>query len=197
MHCGIPGMTIPGLSLSLLYIFFCLYIFTQSFLCTFSFFLDLYIQWFYVSIIFSHGSFKMNEWDSKCINDIFEYFLDTAIRYETIYYDKFDHDTFAYIQKLLFLSQSLVFEGLVFWIMVVWFRRSENDLIGNWERSIWSFEVQPSKLEAFYRKSFIREGICRCDSDLGNFKLVTILEYWLQNIDVGDIFWMLVPDTHV
>ena len=139
----------------------------------------------------------MNEWDSKCINDIFEYFLDTAIRYETIYYDKFDHDTFAYIQKLLFLSQSLVFEGLVFWIMVVWFRRSENDLIGNWERSIWSFEVQPSKLEAFYRKSFIREGICRCDSDLGNFKLVTILEYWLQNIDVGDIFWMLVPDTHV
>ena len=36
---------------------------------------------------FSHGSFKMNEWDSKCINDIFEYFLDTDIRYETILYD--------------------------------------------------------------------------------------------------------------
>ena len=43
-------------------------------------------------------------------------------------------------------------------------------------------------LEAFHGRSFIREGICRCDSDLGDLKLVTILGCWWQNIDVSDIF---------
>ena len=65
------------------HIFLSVHFYTKFFVYVFVF-CDLYFQWFYVSIIFSHGSFKMNEWDSKCINDIFEYFLDTDIRCKTI-----------------------------------------------------------------------------------------------------------------
>ena len=35
------------------------------------------------------------------------------------------------------------------------------------------------------------------DIDVGDLQLVTIKECWRQNSDLGDIFWMLVPDANV
>ena len=33
--------------------------------------------------------------------------------------------------------------------------------------------------------------------DVGDLKTVTICGFWWPNFDVGDIFWMLVPDANV
>ena len=33
--------------------------------------------------------------------------------------------------------------------------------------------------------------------DVGDFMLVKILWCWQQNFDIGDIFWMFVPDAYV
>ena len=33
------------------------------------------------------------------------------------------------------------------------------------------------------------------DSDVGDLKLLTICEFWWLNFDVGDTFWMLMPDA--
>ena len=38
---------------------------------------------------------------------------------------------------------------------------------------------------------------CYGDSDVSDFKLVTICGCWWLNFDVGDIFWMLVLDANV
>ena len=36
---------------------------------------------------------------------------------------------------------------------------------------------------------------CYCHRDVGDSKLGTILESWRQNFDIGDIFWIMVPDA--
>ena len=35
------------------------------------------------------------------------------------------------------------------------------------------------------------------NSHVGDLQLVTILECWRQNLDLDDIFWMLVPNANV
>ena len=36
-----------------------------------------------------------------------------------------------------------------------------------------------------------------CNRDFGDFKLVTVLKFWWQNFDVGDVSHTLVPSTNV
>ena len=45
----------------------------------------------------------------------------------------------------------------------------------------------------FYRVPKTFRGYSHVD----DLQLVTILECWRQNLDLGDIIWMLVPDAHI
>ena len=47
-----------------------------------------------------------------------------------------------------------------------------------------------------YENWIMRLHRCWWQMDVGDFKLVTIFGCWWQNFDIGDIFWVLVPDAN-
>ena len=54
-----------------------------------------------------------------------------------------------------------------------------------------------SRVQNDLDKRLNRLQSCWRHCDVGDLQLVTILECRRQNKDLGDIFWMLVPETNV
>ena len=51
--------------------------------------------------------------------------------------------------------------------------------------------------EYFLYRLYCSLHTCWWQVNVGDFMLVTIFGCWWQNFDIGDIFWMLVPDAYV
>ena len=64
---------------------------------------------------------------------------------------------------------------------------------------LWYHTVIPkcSKISLRRIKKNLRSQWCWWHRYVGDLKLVTICGCWWLNFDVGDIFWMLVPDANV